>query len=136
MIWWEILGERLQHGPSPRTPYKPTAHFRRGRSQGLWLEPPDLPVVSKAGAAGSVEPATGQPAFAHSVETAGAKLCSPPLPEGHFAKWLTHILPLRSHKTPEAGAIAATFLTEEETKSHLWLPVMQGRAKPRTHFSP
>lgn len=34
-------------------------------------------------------------------QTAGVELCSP-LPEGHRAKWLTHIIPFRSHKSTEA----------------------------------
>lgn len=66
---------------------------------GLSLEPPDFPVVPKAGSAGNVETVTRQPSFAHSVVTVGTELCSPSLPpKGHSAKWITHSLPFRSHK--------------------------------------
>lgn len=104
----------------PLTPHPPTnPQLISGMvgHTGLSLEPPDFPVVPKAGAAGNVEPVTRQPSFAHSVVTVATELCSPPLPpKGHRAKWITHSLPFRSHKP--------------QTQLLSWPPFSQ-RRKPR-----
>lgn len=73
-----------------------------------------------------VEPLLGQPVLVPSLETEFIQLWSW---VGHCAEWLLHIIPFKSHNSPDGSAITAAFLAEEETKPHTCLLVTQSRAK-------